>query len=640
MRSVLRRGNVIVRGAATSAIPATTGIYEFREVHSEVKGSTVSKLRTRNFPSQQFDGSLSSSHLASAVSAEGRIVRDQVKLQIYECLQNNQYEVVIRLLKALTDTKTQEELGRWNDVLTKEELSFFLGKLVTYQKQLVVRATSSKAVSLDQIEPFQNANITKNNIRTIYNNLLYGSRDQTFMYDRSTRNDLTVSPDWTGYELMVHDYENLIELEITNMKFDLASKWFQRFDQQFGETSIDHMTHRLWVLKLETYCGGYPSSWEISDKVNELTTLNHQPKQSFLKLSKNFLVVFNEFLQLQKVRGGTALGKSLGSEFVKALIYSAGYSRNTEYLTKMIHLIYGIDAKGELVMTKSEDLVQPTQQVLEAIFVAYAYNNEIFSGLKYINAFQQLYNIDLSSRHARSLWGKLFRWSENMTRYDESKTLIMFMKIENTNSDKSVTIPVVSSLEEAQSNINFDYEGYVEYVESVRTKRLNTMNALWSLYKANNSFYSNSAYYSYYKILSESLKHDLKTSLAAEAVNPEVEQPVYKFLTELDQVYHTINSPESYNFGPVSLGQYHDSVRHIYESAVKDLISYKLELAHMGQVEPLIQEWSIDLQMKESLLLWYAQVKPIYMAELEDKREKKMVLLRADENDDSFLGLM
>lgn len=656
MRSVLRRGNAMVRGVATSAIPVS-GIHEFRDVHSDptsdsamasqgtassIKGFGSKDRRGVRNVSQQFEGSLSSSHLASAVPGKDRIVKDAVKQQMYACLQKDQYEVVIRLLSTLTDTKTQEELRRWNEILTNEELSFFLGRLVEYQKQLVVRATSAKAVALERETLFRNANIAKNAIRTIYNNLLYGNRDLTFMYDRSMRNDLTVSPDWTGYQLTTHDYENLIGLEITNMKFDLASKWFQRFDQQFGENAKGIMTHRLWVLKLETYCGGYPFAWEISDKVNELTTLNHQPKQSFLKLGKSFVVVFNEFLQLQKIRGGAGLGKSLGSQFIKALIYSAGYSRNTEYLVKMIQLIYGINSEGKLVSTKNDDVMQPTQEVLEAIFVAFAYSNEIFSGLRYINAFQQLYNIDLSSRQTRSLWGKLFRWSENMTRYDETKTLVMFMKTENeaNASDKNISIPVVSSLEEAQTNVNFDYEGYMEYVDSVRTRRVNTMNALWSLYKANNSFYSSSAYFSYYRILSEALKHDLKTSLGGEALNSEVEKPIYQFLSELGDVYYTINSPDSYNFGSVSLGQYHETIRHIYESAIKDLVTYKLELAHMGQVEPLIAEWSIDRDMQESLSQWYSVVRPTFLAELEEKREKKMALLRSDENEDAFLGLM
>ena len=80
----------------------------------------------------------------------------------------------------------------------------------------------------------------------------------------------------------------------------------------------------------------------------------------------------------------------------------------------------------------------------------------------------------------------------------------------------------------------------------------------------------------------------------------------------------------------------------LYTDALRALIDYKGEQLKIGHIEPLINEWSLDNEMRLELEDWVANDRIKYYKEkLETRREQFMNNLRSDDNDnDSFLDLM
>ena len=80
------------------------------------------------------------------------------------------------------------------------------------------------------------------------------------------------------------------------------------------------------------------------------------------------------------------------------------------------------------------------------------------------------------------------------------------------------------------------------------------------------------------------------------------------------------------------------SIRVLYTEAMKSLIELKSTTTFLGQIEPVIEKWSIDADMERELLIWVEGMMPTYKKDLEAKREEFMNNLA--EEDDSLLDIL
>lgn len=571
-----------------------------------------------------------------------------IKYEIYKLIHNGNYQELLQLMTNYVNLDIMDIKSNLN----QQEIAYIMRQLIEYQIKLLIQyATRTNKNQPDDI--IENSQSRKkhidvkfievkrfiNEIRNIYSNLIFDNKSNAkhFIYDKSKRANFFNTPH--SYQLSILDYENLILLELRNNKLDLASKWFQRFEQQFGPNSNEKFTLNLWILKLQTYCGGLPNLWKV-DNSELYYTKAYSSKRSNFKSEVPFITIFNDFLKFYN----PSLSQSnnnryiIDKKFNQTLIHSIGYSRNLEYLRKYIELTWGINETGlnkKFKLPKKSNLNYPDIDIIKAILISFSFNGQFYEAMKYINHFQNVYDIDTDSqlKSANSLWEQIFKWCDITTNFDEKRALQYYLQQSNLVNPKKRNV----SIQEVQKDVNFDYEGYLTFIENLKNERITVHDQLWKLYLKTNSRFSLPIAHQYYKFLIEDINQNLSN----------INDQYFEFLTYLSNQYHRYNVPtNSFNKRHEVINRVNntdDSIRNLYINVMKSFIDHKWKSTYAGQCQPLISKWSLDTQMKQELNDWFVSDRlPKYQEMIDKKRHEFMIGLRTDDDkeDDSFLNLL
>lgn len=605
-RIAARRGLCRGLAASTAVFPASQAVFgEETTKTRKHQPETINSL-------QAFLAGLSLTHFASTHNPG--ITNDKLaaKSKIDQLSAAGKYDL---LLQTLVGWTSQGSTVAWSDVLTRAELSHVLGLLVDHQIGLITKAAASQVVDQGAVgtrERFARANDARKQIRTLYGNML-GLHNH--IYHKSNRSTLGN----TALDLNAQDYENLIRLELSNSKLDLASKWFQRFEQQFPNgTHYRHMTYSLWLLKFEVYAGASPYLWKV--EASELYEKSLNPRRSLLRSERLWLELFNDFVKHQHVMLGNQ-HFIFDKQFSTVLLYSVAYSRNVAQVEKLVELNWGIDKNGKMVRgfnkLARDDPLYPDIDTLRAVLVSMLYNKQFVPSMIYMNAFQEYYGLDLSK--SKYFWEQLFRWSEQTTRFSELRALQHFVKetattLVPTGDDLKVT------LEEAQRSPDFDYEGYLQFVGDLKKQRFRLISELWKCYKESDPGFSPRVHRTYLSLLLE---------------DP-VELECFDFLSELSLQHHR-HSLSAGAFNSSLPKDKLSTISHLYEGCMQALIDLKGTTGDLGQIAPLIDKWAMNNRMKMDLHNWALEKREHY---LEVVNEKKNSMQEQSEEDEEFLGLM
>jgi ATPase expression protein 2 len=596
---------------------------------SNIKATKINNILT-NQPSEKYLKSISLSSYGSNYENPSYTQNEIIKREIYKLIDSKNYNVFMDLLLQWTTTNvTTVDITK---VLSPVEFSYLIKNVINFQKNLINQYTNFTPIIKAQQDKSITESIGSDNkdlrlvrskelvdkIRKLYSNLLYVDSKE-FIYHKDKRLNVYDSKALTGYKLTVQDYENLITLELNNFKLDLASKWFQRFEDQF-ENHLELMTYNMWRMKLQTYCGGLSNLWHI--RGNELSEYHDNPRRGYIKSETSFLVVLNQFLIQQRKSDSNIV---FNNDFNETLIYCIGYSKNTEYLVKYIKSTWGIGTDGSCTKALSPtDPRYPNIPVVKAILSSFSYNNKFFDGMKYLNAFQDHYDIDTSTFKSKSLWEQIFKWCNHSTKYNEKMVLSYYLNQTSVDRNNRRKTP---SLAEAQRDANFDYEGYLTFMENLKAERIQTFEELWKLHTQESNMFSNRIY----KIYLDFLREELDIT--------KVESNYYDFLTKLSQ-HHQQFSVSKDSFNRKIKGDIDLSIYNIYLQTMRSLIDFKWKNTYAGQCQYLIQEWSIDREMETELTAWFELDRmPKYREMIEKKRQDFMVGLQTEEKE-SFLDLM
>lgn len=576
-------------------------------------------------PSDQFLHSLSEFPVMLKVESNKDRSSNLIKHQLYNLVVTRQIETLADLFLELNASPASKQ--KLHSVL-KEHLPYYIRFIIDYQIQLVKRLSEYKVSERSKAEVSSKSAAAKRlrqKIRTIYSRLLY-SDSHTFLYGTSVRSNLYNAENLTGYKLSVKDYENLIKFELHNLKPDLADKWFQRLQQQYPHNlHYEVMTYSMWILKFQTYCGGAPFLWRISESA--LYSSNYNPRRSNFRAETTWLPVFIDFL---KYYNNNATSKGIiNDKLNEILIYSIGHSGDVDSLCSYIDKVWGISRDFRLregaVPLKRENMMFPSMDTLKAIVISFAYNQQYSMAIKYINAFQDLYGdaIDFSSRKAKLFWDNIFKWSDIVTRFHEDRALTLFLK---ENSVGVGSHKKKANLEEAKGNADFDFEAYLNFIDELRNTRKYTIGELWKLYSSQVRFFSSRPHSVYLKFLNEI----------------QDESKFYAYLTFLTRCFHSYHISEtSFNKLHLVANRANDIDRSIYafyNNALRSLINIKWKTGYLGQCEPLIEEWSLDLSMRHNLSVWLrSEIYPNYKKMMDDKRAEAMIKQKQDE--EPFLDL-
>ncbi|KAK6459692.1 mitochondrial ATPase expression-domain-containing protein [Scheffersomyces xylosifermentans] len=602
----------VVNGSKSIAIPGTVG------------------AKLASLPSARLQKSLNGWGVNLEVNPESNSKKEIIKSELFKYVEKREYDTVVELLLHWA----QRDLHGMFEILSRAEFAFIINQVIIHQYTLLQRYASRKPLYKDSssrtttqgtpriTDPiFAEAMSLTQKVRRLYSNILYSDPSE-HIYGLDKRENLYTSEGLTGIRLKVADYENLILMELRNYKLDLASKWFQRFEKEYELK----MSYKLYILKLQTYCGGLPSSWLLNN--SDLSKMNFDPKQSKFKWEKDVSSVMADFYS----ENGDV---KLDNEFNESLIYAIGYSKNIDYLQSHIYSVYGIGPTADIArdfqpMSKS-DPSYPDINILTAVVVALSYNDRFNLAMKVVNRFQELYEIDTDTVRAKNFWQQLFKWCNLSNRHSEKSSLKHFANLSKTSFRK---VKAHYSLESAKKDPNFDYEGYLEFIQHIANLRRTSFEQLWALYKETEIGFSLQVYKSYLKYLSENL-------------GDEKEEQYYDYLATLHREFQKYNvDGKSFNTrrdsGFRAVSNISGSIYILYQNAIRDLIDLKWQAAYAGQCRPLIEKWALNDKMKHELTVWFETNRlPKYQEMIEKKREDYMVSLRTEETeDDSFLSLM
>lgn len=578
---------------------ATTAFYPVAESVVRPKVSRVGDV-LKSTASHTYLHSLSEVP-ASYITNEPLPSKTQFKHQLSSLLREKKHDRVLQVLLSLTSLTSKVQ---WTDALSQQELSTFISLLVTHQVSLIRGAAQLKASKSSHHAKFVEARHFREAIRRVYANLI----GVDHLYSKRTY-DLTA--------LSVSDYENLISLELGNNKLDLASKWFLRFDAQY---SLQHMTPLLWVLKLQVYAGGASRTWDFKNS----SFVYKRTKRGHLISAKSWLEVFNEYLESQAAARASVDTSMLSSAFNAALIQAIGHAGDVAYLQKYIERVWGITNNGvsdSLTRFPPSHPSYPSLEVLEAIVAAFSYNGQFYQAMSYVNKFQDAYegDVDLSGKSLNSLWGYIFRWADLLSRFDKREVLNNYVK---EHAGFLIKDKAQISLEEAQQSLHFDLENFMNHVKELEDKRASMMTELWTLYTATNDSFSAEAYRVFGQFVAETTDEAL----------------VFSYLTSLSKQHHYLGTnPSSFNVRYLHTTP-NAMVYSLYSKTLEQLVDKKGFSGHMGQIGPLVQEWSLDEPMRQNTLQHARTNRKHYDAALEQRRREMMHEQRTD--DEPFLDLI
>ncbi|CAH2350514.1 putative ATPase expression protein 2, mitochondrial [[Candida] railenensis] len=583
----------------------------------------------------------------SSQTATQQIKTKPLVAQLYNYSQSFQYDLLLEAF--LKWTSTEIGMNSLRKELSQDQISYFLGKIVKHQKYLIHEQANLNHSQLTMNRDMDSLKEYRYSIREVYSRLLFGSQSDETIYDRSKRKDLYRSDNLTTYKLTKMDYENLIMHELFNKKLDLASKWYKRYEQQFvspEETSStateERISHQMWLDKFKVYSSGQPYTWEIPDSDIYVFIRKGYCKFKHLKHWKEVLEEYTNYCY-NNPNIKSAEIPLLDDKFCQTLIYSAGHSKNTDFIVRFIEEMWGINAQGELIDSSAypisrDDPRFPNLELLQAISIAFSYNRSFYQGMTYINAFQEHYessSFDLSSRKAIPFWGSIIDWVEKLSRYNVDMALRHYLKTksldhllkENTKSQRKHKMEHVSKLDLA-NDAEFDQEDFNEYIEGIKSDRFRSLDSLWKLYRTSNTHFSTKAFSLKLKILKEF----------------KLEDELFEFLKATNEAHESYKAPEDMYFGEPSEGkefsQYSKHICSLHLEGIKAIIEIKGEGGLLNQIGPLIDEWAFDQKMSKILRNWYSKKEPGYKMALEDRRQQIMVKQKSEKFEDEDEGLL
>lgn len=564
-------------------------------------------------PSAQVVNSLSNTHFHSVVDTDLK-----VKHEFCNMLRNKQYDLLCEVLLTLT------EQNRWHLYLTQAEIGFFISHLVKHQLNGLFELTRLKkqkysvAKSLIDAQE-QGVKRLKDNIRQIYCYLVYSKTGRpedtiTSLYHRKVRK-VFYRGNLTGHKLLISDYENLIELEYGNNKLDLALKGLERFYQQ-GFTNKD-MTPKLWEYLLKL-AGGDPRFWRVFR--SDVYKFDYKVEKGYYTL-KNFSTMLADYLEYNK-----------GDEHLSWIINCLGRQGDIYNIYKILGDRYGIVAEPQsrdpgsgTKFVKDPEVIEtptPSFDVITALVSSLSFNKKYFEVMRLINLFQTEFELDLTSKQSKAVWETLIHWSDLSTRFSKTAALQHFIR--NHNPQAATTM----SHEEALKDPNFDYEAYLQYFDNLKTTRNSVMKQIWALYQPDAMVSSEHRF---------SVKNFTTYGLFLKQLRDEEEW--YKYFSNLGRYYHQFyTSPESFNRKHLDSNRVVASIYNVYYTFMTSFIRLKVETEKMGQIPYLIDEWSLDEEMKKRLHQYYKQNLRQFTQIVESKRTKQMVEQRS-QDEESLLEL-
>lgn len=607
-----------------------------------VIGSPTIGQKLASSTAQKYTNTLSGTHrgYVGVIQSSGF---SGVRTEISRLLKEKRYDA---LLKTLAKWTSRTLATPWQKVLEPREMAHVLGKLVSYQKDILFKFGTVQMMGqggkLSPNEARAHVREVREQIRAVYANLLGGNAGKKGLHLYSKEAGYLERPltsNTSTYTMSAADYENMVSLELNNAKLDLASRWFRRMELQYGSQVYKHMTPRLWALRFRVFGNAQPSLWRVERSAFSDSIVD--PRQSRLKHQRKWLDLFNEYTAQQTVALAQKLRVTFYNSLVGVMLASISYGQNVDQAMRLIEVNWGLLPQGKLVSGFEKptplDPLFPTTDVLGTVAVAMLFNRKFVAAMAYINGFQVHYGLELDTS-ARRFWDQVFRWADIATRYSEARAFQYFVSESGTAPNSTSKFGLASddfpaALAEAQKSADFDYEGFLEFVAGVRRQRVGLVSELWRCFHEASPGFSPRACQTYLQLAEEYLQPSVVLLVfERQQLGAQICYDLLHYLSLQNAAYSV--SSDSYN-ARVSMATV-AKIRHLYTKTMQVLINLKGNAGHMGEIPHVTRKWSLDADMRNDIDRWAQLHEQQYLEQMHVLEAQRL----AEDEDAGFLDLM
>ncbi|QPG72729.1 hypothetical protein FOA43_000030 [Brettanomyces nanus] len=376
------------------------------------------------------------------------------------------------------------------------------------------------------------------------------------------------------------DYETIVSFCMGNLRYRDAIEFICEMETKIrqGDTSLK-LRNSLWADKISILCRSTEKTWSLG--------------RYDLKSNRAQILPEDYSYPLLNGRGVATLVKQYEDSNLipdrrvyEALILASGKSKEMSQLDSLILNVWGVNAKtGEMVegfqIPKKNSLDYPNFDILRSIVLAYTYNSELVKPLSVCNTIIE--NYDLDSIRSQKYWETVLQCTalqcENV--YREIQT-----KLWKAGADKDEY-----SCEMLLSEDIFDemWEHIIKIVQKP-SKSMVRLRLSYASLKA--------------------LLRDL----------PKIHQ------RSVDPAVNITASEAAYN----------ENLLFSYLNVCRIRL---MKLRKFYQTEDMINRFSINKQMKQTLLRRLNSYQQRYLKRVKDKRVLERQRIRDDDDEDSMLGL-
>lgn len=628
-----------------------------RAAHAAAAGTTTPAATVGDY----MQARLSAAYLSAAIGHHSTIkpAANPVVAQLYRYTRTHEYDLLLRAF--LKWTSSYVGLKSLRAALTPHQIAHFLGLVVQHQQYLIHKQGEGHAAGATKSDAATSASVSaaslaffRHGVREVYSKLLYGSQSGESIYDRSKRDDLYASTQLTGYRLGEEDYENLVAHELFCKKLDLASRWARQSqpgdgvaaspevgsagsassaEAAVGSNATDATTAasygrpavspRHWVHQFSVYASALPSTWSTpsSDVYRAVPRRAHFR----LKSAKRWEDVLQDYMRHCAAAADSTEVALLDREVCHAVVLASGHAGNVDFLHHFIERVWRVQLEGSKgAPLPRSDPRYPTVATLQAIVAAFLYNRQFYQGMAYINAFQRCYSgedaFELGSSRALAFWNTTLEWAERTSRFDPDTALRHFLRALAALPHLTLRPPSQLLMAEAAQEADFDAEAFAAQLAALAADRAKMIDDIWRLYRQSNKHFLARAF-----AVKLQLCADLRRGAADGA-----QTAYFDFMRATLQTYAQYHpSTEAGDFG-----NHGRNIAQLHVAAVKAVADMRAFDGYLGQVEPLIEEWSLSEPMRRQLLQWAEKRAPTWYRALEERREQTMIAQRSERDDD------
>lgn len=504
------------------------------------------------------------------------------------------FEKLLHILNTGNDLELFNYLIRYKNIIESKflknlnnfEISTIIKRLVNFQLK-ILEFNKFEKLNSSKISKDTNYNLNFELVKKSYSNIL-----NLIKIIKNSNKNL--------YKFNLNDYENLINLQFKNNKFKSTIRTILELEKKIESKKKNinqdlKLNNFIWNIKIKLLGDANIINWEFDRYKLYRTKID--------KISENYKYKDNENKSIENLLNEYSKSNLIpNNEIHSSFILSFGKQKNLNLLDNYILKIFGISENNFNyfeMLKEDKDIIlfnrlnnPPNLNLLISILYSYSINYNLLKSFKIINLFLKNYR-------------NLNNYNENLLKFFNHLFKITGLTLKNIHKNYLESIFKLNKFKNDEFYLNFkNFKLKNEIIDLIWIKILNN--------------YSNN----YYLIPNNLYKLRIKYSSIESLLN---ELPIIYNKLIINNNTNKQNKNNQFNYS-INENLYISYINKCRIELQKNLKFYEAEL--------LINNYSINNEMKEILLNNLNKNQKIYLNKLkkDDKEKRKQILINDDED--------